>query len=290
MFTAQLLAPFIKSMMVWVFLPVVLLGSCRTQYPGEVPTSIEGVRISAHRGGPTEEYPENTLEAIVNTAGQIRGVMVEFDVRSTRDGGLVLLHDHTLDRTTTLSGRVSETLYAEVEEARIRTEKGVTDMAVPTLKQVFQWAKNRPVYMSVDLKERDLYREVVDLIKKEGVLDQTEIITYSKEEAIRVHAYASDVHLSMSIGSVEVLEEVIKAPIIFSKVAAYTGGTIKDTALYNRLKKKGITVTLGTMGNLDNKAKVKGYELFKEWSKLGIDRFATDIPFTVDSVLSEPKN
>jgi glycerophosphoryl diester phosphodiesterase len=64
------------------------------------------VKVSYHRGA-NRYAPENTLPAI-ELAAELGADYIEIDVRTTKDGGLVLLHDRTLDRTTTGKGPVAE--------------------------------------------------------------------------------------------------------------------------------------------------------------------------------------
>src|SRR5437762_13585732 len=66
----------------------------------------------AHRGA-NRVAPENTLPAF-EAAIALGCDYVEIDVRATRDGQLVLLHDSTVDRTTDGSGRVAEMNFAAV--------------------------------------------------------------------------------------------------------------------------------------------------------------------------------
>ena len=69
-------------------------------------------RIIGHRGAALHA-PENTLAGLREAARQ--GCRwVEIDVRLTADGGLVLMHDPTVDRTTTAAGRVRELALAEI--------------------------------------------------------------------------------------------------------------------------------------------------------------------------------
>ena len=64
------------------------------------------VIVVAHRGD-WRNFPENSLEAIDNAVRM--GVdIVELDVKKTKDGELILMHDRALDRTTTGKGLVSE--------------------------------------------------------------------------------------------------------------------------------------------------------------------------------------
>jgi glycerophosphoryl diester phosphodiesterase len=66
-----------------------------------------------HRGA-AGHAPENTVAAI--RKGVSLGVdFVEMDVRSSRDGRLVVIHDATVDRTTDGRGPVEEMTWAELE-------------------------------------------------------------------------------------------------------------------------------------------------------------------------------
>lgn len=70
-------------------------------------------RIFAHRGGGTLA-PENTLAAI--RLGQSLGYGAhEFDVKLSKDGVAMLLHDDTLDRTTTGRGRACDFTWTQIE-------------------------------------------------------------------------------------------------------------------------------------------------------------------------------
>lgn len=93
--------------------------------------------FSAHRGDHLQA-PENSLEAI--TAAKAAGFgLVEMDVRQTKDGKLVLMHDATIDRTTTGSGAVAELTLAQIESVFLDVSgypalKGQT-LHVPTYDQ-----------------------------------------------------------------------------------------------------------------------------------------------------------
>ena len=69
--------------------------------------------LIAHRGG-AALAPENTLAAFRNAVDSWGADMLEMDVRSTRDGEVVVIHDDTVDRTTDGSGRVADLTAAEL--------------------------------------------------------------------------------------------------------------------------------------------------------------------------------
>ena len=101
--------------------------------------------VIAHRGG-AGLWPENTLHAFERAAAL--GVdVIETDVRLTKDGALVLVHDETVGRTTDGAGRVSDLTLAELKRLdaghRFTPDGGQTfphrgrGMRIPTLEEAF---------------------------------------------------------------------------------------------------------------------------------------------------------
>ncbi|OLP57600.1 glycerophosphodiester phosphodiesterase [Rhizobium rhizosphaerae] len=124
----------------------------------------------AHRGD-WLDAPENSLDAIDGAIAK-GAEIVEIDVQSTADGHLVIIHDATIDRTTTGQGTVSELDLATVRAARLRARDGgptaaVTDRIVPTLAEALEAARGR-VVLNLDTKyARDL-DAVVAMVKQMG--------------------------------------------------------------------------------------------------------------------------
>jgi glycerophosphoryl diester phosphodiesterase len=116
-----------------------------------LPAMAAGSMIAAHRGG-AALWPENSLLAFRNALAL--GVdVLEFDLHLTRDGEVVVIHDPTLDRTTTASGAVRVRPLAEVRSARLKTRDGtVTDEHVPTFADVLDLARARSVEVLPEIK------------------------------------------------------------------------------------------------------------------------------------------
>ena len=70
------------------------------------------VIVCAHRGA-SGTHPENTIAAF-NEASALGCEMLEFDVRATADGHLLILHDESVDRTTNGAGKIWQLSFAEV--------------------------------------------------------------------------------------------------------------------------------------------------------------------------------
>lgn len=113
------------------------------------------VKLISHRCMGTE-YPENSLEAFqaLILAG-IHGV--EIDLRATKDGRIVLLHDETLDRMTTGTGPVSEASLAHIKTLRLKNAKGQPSAChIPEFSQALDLVKKYPGFLlALDLKTVD---------------------------------------------------------------------------------------------------------------------------------------
>lgn len=113
---------------------------------------------------------ENTLDGIA--ACIARGVdMVEIDVRTTRDGALVLMHDETVDRTTDGHGAVADLTAAQIAALRVRSQGGGRDSTLtarhpPTLAQALAVARGK-VLVNLDIKAAAL-DQVIDAVEAAG--------------------------------------------------------------------------------------------------------------------------
>jgi len=94
------------------------------------------MQIIGHRGA-RFEAPENTLPGFRHAIG-LGLTAVEFDIRMTRDGHLVVIHDATVDRTTDGTGCVSSFTLAELQalDARAAFPGWPEPCVVPTFSQV----------------------------------------------------------------------------------------------------------------------------------------------------------
>jgi glycerophosphoryl diester phosphodiesterase len=91
-----------------------------------------GPLVAAHRGG-AALWPENSLAAFRNALA-LGADLLETDVHLTADGEVVLLHDPTLDRTTSGRGAVGDLTLADVARLRLKAGDGaLTDESPPTL-------------------------------------------------------------------------------------------------------------------------------------------------------------
>ena len=171
----------------------------------------EKVYIVAHRAntraGINQRLPENSLE-IIEVAIESGVVdMVELDVRPTKDGVLVLMHDATVNRTTNGKGNVSDLTYAQIQQLDMNRENDnvTTGIKVPTLKEVFELCKGK-MFINLDIHGKKVpVGQLAALIKECGMTDQVmiysskeELVDYQNEDPnIIIHPYVSKVSAAL---------------------------------------------------------------------------------------------
>ena len=109
------------------------------------------VIVSGHRGGMMPGYPENCIESCEKTLS-LMPTFFEIDFSFTKDSVMVLMHDLTIDRTTTGKGLVADYTYDELRRLNLVDRDGkVTPYRIPRLKDVLEWGKDKVVF-NVDNK------------------------------------------------------------------------------------------------------------------------------------------
>src|ERR1700674_257375 len=94
------------------------------------------IAVIAHRGE-HQAHPENTLAAF-QAAIDLGADYFELDVRTTKDGKLVLMHDNTVDRTTKGKGNVVNMTFDEIRALEVKGGG-----RVPTFDEALSLAEGR---------------------------------------------------------------------------------------------------------------------------------------------------
>lgn len=139
----------------------------RLKTPGDT-----AVLVVAHRGC-WHDTAENSIAGI--EACIRMGVdMVELDVRRTKDGHLVLMHDSRVDRMTNGQGEVGDLTLADIRALRLKAGKGgkdapLTELRVPTFEEAMLAAKGR-ILVNLDAKA-DVYDDAFKVLQATGTGD-----------------------------------------------------------------------------------------------------------------------
>ena len=236
--------------------------------------------ISVHRGGKgLKNYPENALETIQYVSDSITAIF-EIDVAQTKDGKLVLMHDNSIDRTTTGNGVVKNMSYSELQNYQLVDDFGnATNFHVPFFSDVLKWCTANNVVLTIDIKRGTPQKAVIDAIKAHQAEDISIIITYDVEQATSAYALAPELLLSVSARNHTEFDRLLETVIPTENMLAFTGTRLSNPSLYKRLHEENIVCVLGTLGNLDKQAEVRGDAMYQRWHKFGADIIATDRPF-----------
>ncbi|CAG7826837.1 unnamed protein product [Allacma fusca] len=204
---------FTVSTILWFF-PHLVHGRKKVQF---------SAKHISHRGGSAEGY-ENTLTNYEN-AIKNGTEMLELDVRLSKDGKVVVIHDENLLRLTGQNKNVSETNYEDfpplLSSIPIENLPGVCyqsastaeeEQKIPLLIQVFSRFPGIPINIDVKAYDPDLVKNVADLIHAFCRVDITVWGNSEKETSNLCYDSAPDINLFFSTFKV-----------IFALVLALTG-------------------------------------------------------------------
>ena len=105
--------------------------------------------VAAHRGDSYNCF-ENTMDAF-HAAAEAGVDMIETDVRMTKDGVLVLMHDADIDRTTDGAGLVADMTYEEL--TRYNAGGRYVPAGIPTLEEFLQFLSRHEILLNLESKE-----------------------------------------------------------------------------------------------------------------------------------------
>ncbi len=138
-----------------------------------------------HRGAPMAA-PENTLLSF-KRAVDLGVDWIEFDLRESKDGVLVVIHDETVDRTTNGKGKVSEMTFEQLQ----RLDAG-DGQKIPSLQQVIDFARGK-VKMDMEIKVKGIEEDVLDAILRNGLAGKCMVSSFIYGSIKTVHEINSSV-------------------------------------------------------------------------------------------------
>ncbi|MBS1749745.1 MAG: alpha/beta hydrolase fold domain-containing protein [Bacteroidetes bacterium] len=129
--------------------------------------------VIAHRGDHTK-VPENTIAAL-KEAIKSGADYAEIDLRTTKDGYLVLQHDATVDRMTNGTGKVKDLTLAEIQQLKVNNKNKPSKKVyrIPTFDEVLKTCKNK-INIYLDFKDADV-AETFRQIQAAGMENQVAV-------------------------------------------------------------------------------------------------------------------
>ncbi len=231
------------------------------------------MKVYAHRGY-SGKYPENTMLAF-RKALEAGTDGVEMDVQLSRDGEVVIIHDETLDRTTSGSGFVKDYTLAELKKLDAgkvfagRFEK----QEIPTFREFCDWLKGTSLVANVELKNSVIYypemeKKCVDIIRAAGLEKQIIFSSFNHATLFRLKELAPEIPVGALMENTELTYAGFYCRqfgfrYYHPDAALLTEGTVKEC------KENGVGLNVWTVNDLSS------FEKLVEWD---VDGVITNFP------------
>ncbi|MBX2844233.1 MAG: glycerophosphodiester phosphodiesterase family protein [Flammeovirgaceae bacterium] len=129
------------------------------------------VMTVAHRGD-WRNAPENSIKAVSNCV-DLGVEIVEIDVRMTKDSALIVMHDLTLERTSTGKGKIADWPLDSLLTLKLKNGAGMkTGHKIPTLKEMMIFVKDKPILLNLD-KAWNYLPQTYEILKETGTVQQS---------------------------------------------------------------------------------------------------------------------
>jgi glycerophosphoryl diester phosphodiesterase len=232
------------------------------------------VLVIAHRGF-SGQAPENTLAAF-RKAIDIGADAVEFDVRFSADGHLVLFHDDTVNRTTNGKGKVSGLTLAELKKLDAGSWKGSSfaGEGIPTLQEALDLTRGR-ILLDIEIKDGDhgsrsmgdLADRTLEAVQKAGMEGQVLFSSFDRGAVERVRARAP--HIPVAYLTAKPWSTPIEASGGMSLRTIDVRRSTVTPANVARARQEGVRVLVWTTNTPEDMEKLVS---------LGVDGIITDHP------------
>ncbi len=240
---------------------------------------VDRTLIIGHRGA-MGYAPENTL-ASFEKALQLGADIIELDVHLTKDGELVVMHDPTVDRTTTGRGWIRDLTLREVRklDAGVRYDPRFAGQKVPVLDEVLHWARGK-ARLLIEIKNGPVYYEGIEErvaadIRLHDMVESCEVISFDHQSVKLLKTLSPDIRAGVLYACLPVdpvsLARASDAQILMPNWAYATPGVV-DAA-----HRAGLAVYVWTVNQPDEMACVAG---------LHVDAIGTNFPDRLKSLLA----
>lgn len=223
-------------------------------------------RLVGHRGA-AALAPENTLPSFVK-AYECGATAIEFDVRLTRDDVPVIFHDESLKRLTGVEARVRDLSFEELRELKVLGEA-----QVPTLEEVLEFASGR-LAVDVELKDSGTEREVVRLLKKYNLEEESLITSFSPEILSRVKELAPNLRLGVLLERWD--DKYLDIARQLGAQAILPNYTSVTPDVVDSIKGEGFALIVWTVNDPEEAARLL---------RQGVDGIITDDPYKLRNVV-----
>ena len=242
--------------------------------------------ISGHRGTIEEHMPENSIAAMEAVLKHTPAIF-EIDPRLTKDAVPVMVHDATLERTTTGSGKVADFTWKELQQLKLKDHKGnPTKYKINTLEEMILWAKGKTI---LNLDKKDLPMEMTaEIIRKHNAYAWVWVTVHNVEQAKFYLDKNPKQYLSMHIRSKEDLDAFKASGLPFDRMIVYIGPEIKpaNQEMYQFFREKGVMCMISSAPTYDKLPSIEERaEKYRAVFEDGAAVLESDMPIEVSKAI-----
>jgi glycerophosphoryl diester phosphodiesterase len=251
--------------------------------------SQQQITIAGHRAGYYFNYPESSLPllAFIDAQFERDTLMAEVDLRMSNSGTIYMMHDETVDRTTTGKGKVTDLTDSELNSLFLKKESGeITDQRIPTLEDLLKFVENREINLMLDIKT-PIHAEVYSLLKQHKMESRALTLTFNMDLTKKVAALSNTAMLSALIVTEADWQQFSKVAFPQSKKVAYINSNTPIDVI-EQLKKNHIKVMADVSEAQNNSGRpldAEGYRAKVKQQQLDI--LITDFPIEVHGAFIE---
>jgi len=217
------------------------------------------IEVIGHRGAAGLE-PENTLRS-VRRAIELGVDRVEIDVRVSRDGGLVIMHDETVDRTTNGHGYVSELTLNELRSL----DAGMGEK-IPTLEEILEFTMGK-AKLEIELKVPEATEPTIQLVEELNAEKDVIVISFMHELLERVH----DLNPNIKTGALffDVPKDILQRALKVHACSIHVYYRNVNSELVKGAHRSGLEVAVWNPNRIEE---------MREMIGLGVDAIGSDRP------------
>lgn len=244
------------------------------------------ILLSGHRGGFDCQLPENSVSLFNYTLKNSCSlpVCLEFDIRKSKNGTLFLMHDSTVNRTTTGSGKITELEDSYLKSLYLLDRNGnVTNEKIPLFIDILSGFKNQDVIFMLDGKGH-VYTEIIEMVKMMNLADKCIFLTFNETDTRIVNNSGIKSAISVLAGNELEWKTNLEMVKNSTNVIAYINDKTSQE-LSAVIKKAGARIMTDVNEMARNNGKVYSPEYYQGiYLSKTPDILITDFPATVSQI------
>ncbi|MRI01219.1 glycerophosphodiester phosphodiesterase [Kriegella sp. EG-1] len=264
-----------------LFVGVFLISCASVKNKTDLPSVLQAfnsptsniVLVAAHRGAHNGNF-ENSIAA-TKQAIKIGVDVIEVDVKTTKDGHLILMHDSSIDRTTTGKGKVEELTLAEIRRHKLKTQNGkISKETIPTFEEFLKVTKGK-IMVDIDMKT-DNVEGILATLRKTGTTNEVFYFDNDYEQLARIIELDKSAKLMPRAYNYHMADSAITR---FAPPVVHIDSKFYTQELTEMLKKNNARIWINTLGDSDSLMRAGyGEKVLNDVLKYGANMIQTDEP------------